>query len=161
MNVLEDSSPLEAQAFNYLSFGFLTLLNNFWTWLAVSLWRIPPPQPELLPPSDDRTDPAPEVSESVAVSGPNGTADVINGVTKGKFTLYYENDINRWECESEEALTEEWELGRWEWWDSWERLLKLRIGENENGWYTCQDLTALNGDVVKFWDGAVFMYGKI
>ncbi|TXG61698.1 hypothetical protein EZV62_013061 [Acer yangbiense] len=43
MNVLE--SPLEALAFNYLSFGFITAVNNLWTWVAVitaavSFWKI-------------------------------------------------------------------------------------------------------------------------
>ncbi|KAK3213339.1 hypothetical protein Dsin_018045 [Dipteronia sinensis] len=43
MNVLE--SPLEALAFNYLNFGFVTAVNNLWTWVAVitaavSFWRI-------------------------------------------------------------------------------------------------------------------------
>ncbi|XP_009611855.1 uncharacterized protein [Nicotiana tomentosiformis] len=43
MSALE--SPLEALAFNYLSFGLFTVVNNIWTWLAVitaafSFWRI-------------------------------------------------------------------------------------------------------------------------
>ncbi|XP_009780582.1 uncharacterized protein LOC107769213 [Nicotiana tabacum] len=43
MSALE--SPLEALAFNYLSFGLYTVVNNIWTWLAViaaafSFWRI-------------------------------------------------------------------------------------------------------------------------
>ncbi|OIT29914.1 PREDICTED: uncharacterized protein LOC109210714 [Nicotiana attenuata] len=43
MSALE--SPLEALAFNYLSFGLFTVVNNIWTWLAVitaafSYWRI-------------------------------------------------------------------------------------------------------------------------
>ncbi|XP_009608776.1 uncharacterized protein LOC107790985 [Nicotiana tabacum] len=54
MNALE--SPLEALAFSYLSFGFITIVNNVWTWVAVltaaiSFWRIktcstlPAPEP--------------------------------------------------------------------------------------------------------------------
>jgi hypothetical protein len=38
--------------------------------------------------------------------------------------------------------------------------LKLRNGENENGWYTCQDLTELNGNVVKIWDGGLRFVGS-
>ncbi|KAG2712727.1 hypothetical protein I3760_04G139200 [Carya illinoinensis] len=43
MNVLESS--LEALALDYLSLGFLTAVNNLWTWVAVltaavSLWKI-------------------------------------------------------------------------------------------------------------------------
>ncbi|KAG6389413.1 hypothetical protein SASPL_150881 [Salvia splendens] len=33
-------SPLEALAFNYLSYALLTAVNNIWAWLAVSFWRI-------------------------------------------------------------------------------------------------------------------------
>lgn len=165
MQVLEDSSPLDALAFNYqLSFGFLTFLNNLWTWLAFSFWKIPSPEPELLPPPSDKPDPVPDVSEpddadSVllpAVVIRNGAADDVDGVTKGKlkFALYYEDDIDR----SDGALTGEWEWEeregiRGEWWEGWERLLRMRRGESENGWYTCQDLTALNGNVVRLWDG--------
>ncbi|KAL0410383.1 UNVERIFIED_CONTAM: hypothetical protein Slati_3628000 [Sesamum latifolium] len=43
MNALD--SPLEALALNYLSYGFLTAVNNIWAWVAVitaavSFWRI-------------------------------------------------------------------------------------------------------------------------
>ncbi|KAI3447244.1 hypothetical protein Pfo_003909 [Paulownia fortunei] len=43
MNALD--SPLEALALNYLSYGFLTAINNIWAWVAVitaavSFWRI-------------------------------------------------------------------------------------------------------------------------
>ncbi|RDY10797.1 hypothetical protein CR513_04622, partial [Mucuna pruriens] len=156
---MNNVSPLEAQAFNYLSFGFLTLLNNFWTWLAVSFWRTQTPKPELPPPPDDPIPdpvavagpvPAPVPSPTVVLNGPNGALD---GVNKGKFTLYYEGER---ECQSEETITEEWEDwdGRGEWWESWERLLRMKQGENEKGWYTCQDLTVLNGSVVRLWDGA-------
>lgn len=164
MNVLEDSSSLDTLAFNYLSFRFLTLLNTLWTRLALSFSRIPSLKPELHLPSD-KPDPAQEVFGPHADSGPahvptvvvhNGAAGDVDGVTKGKlkFTLYYER-----ECESDVTLAgeSEWEWekreGRSEWWwDSWERVLRMRNGENENGWYTCQDLTALSGNVVKFWD---------
>ncbi|KAK7363338.1 hypothetical protein VNO77_05478 [Canavalia gladiata] len=162
-------SPLEAQAFNYLSFGLLTLLNNLWTRLALSLWWIRTFRSGFLPPSDDPVsepepaDPVPQDSDpdSTSVSAQacvptvvgNGAVDV-DGVTKGKFTLYYEEEIEK-ECESEETVTEEWEEieGRREWWENWERLLRMKVGENENGWHTCQDLTALNGSVVRLWDG--------
>ncbi|XP_061361776.1 uncharacterized protein LOC133305540 [Gastrolobium bilobum] len=168
MNILE-YSPLEPLAFNYLNFGFLTLLNNLLTRLAVTFWRIRAPKSELLPPSDDptseTTDPDPVVSEpDDAVREParvptvvgNGGADDVDGVTKGKFTLYYEDDK---EYESDETLTvtEVWDEkeGRSEWWDNWEKLLRMRMGENEDGWYTCQDLTSLNGNVVRLWDGGL------
>ncbi|XP_027368737.1 uncharacterized protein LOC113874721 [Abrus precatorius] len=148
-------SPLEAQAFNYLSFGFFTFLNNIWTRLALSFWRIPTPNSQLPPPSaQPEPDPNPDTSEPDAVSV-SGNVDV-DGVTKskGKFTLYYEDDG---ECSKDEMVTvteEDWEdrEGEREWWESWERVLRMRAGENEKGWYTCQDLTVLNGSVVKLWE---------
>jgi len=160
-------SPLEAQAFNYLTFAFIATLNNFWTWLAVTFWRIPTPKSEFLPPPDH---PIPGESDPVAVAGPacvpsptvvsNGPDIDIDGVRKGKFSLYYEGES---ECESEETVTvtEEWEEvdGEGEWWESWERLLRMRMGKNEKGWYTCQDLAALNGGVVRLWDGG-FRFGS-
>ncbi|CAK8563948.1 unnamed protein product [Lathyrus sativus] len=166
MNILEDS-PLEALAFNYLSFDFF---NNLWTWLAVIFWRIRTPNPELLPPSihdspSDKPDAVPELlvepchdNDNVPVRvHSNGVVNDVDGVTKGKmkFTSYYYEDdvdvVNR-KCNETLTLTAElWEdrEERLEW---WEKLLKTRTGENENGWYTCQDLTALNGNVVRFWE---------
>ncbi|XP_057422304.1 uncharacterized protein LOC130716125 [Lotus japonicus] len=162
---VSENSPVEALALNYLSFGFLSILNNFWTWLAFSFWnlRVHSTQPELLPiepgPStSDSSDPVPEVSGPDVMSAPvaaaSGGAVDVDGVTKGKlkFTLCYDTR----ECgESDGVLTEtataeEWEEEE-EW---WKRLLRMRRGEFQNGWYTCQDLTVLNGNVVRFWDGA-------
>lgn len=164
-------SPLEAQAFNYLSFGFLS---NFWTWLALTFWRTRTPTSELLPPPDD---PIHDESESDPVAVPARVpipfAVDVDGARKGKFTLCYEDEFER-ECET--TVTEERDGRGREWWESWETLLKLRRGENQNGWYTCQDLTALNGSVVRLWDGGfgfgtspqnpgtlqdVFLYGKL
>ncbi|ESW26548.1 hypothetical protein PHAVU_003G128400 [Phaseolus vulgaris] len=154
-------SPLEAQAFNYLTFAFITLLNSFFTWLAVTFWRIPPPKSEFLPPPDhpilDESDPV-AVAEPASVPSPtvvgNGPDVDIDGVRKGKFSFsfYYEGER---ECKREETVTEEWNEidGEGEWWERWERLLRMRMGENEKGWYTCQDLAALNGCVVRLWDG--------
>ncbi|KAE8724471.1 hypothetical protein F3Y22_tig00010526pilonHSYRG00014 [Hibiscus syriacus] len=68
---------------------------------------------------------------------------------------YYEEDIDG------ETTDTEWSEGdgnctegscggdRWE---SWERVLRLRKGET--GWYRYQDLTAINGNVVRLWDGS-------
>lgn len=185
MNVLD--STLEPLAFSYLSFGFLTVVNNLWTWVAVitaavSIWRIRAAgclRPELPPcnePSSNGSDPVREAmaSETVeerpqeaAVPAPvatmlvvgNGDADV-DGVTKGKFTLYYYEDDSQ--CESDTStVTEEWEEkesgkskgGKSEWWESWEKLLRARMGESE--WYMYQDLTELNGNVVRLWDSGL------
>ncbi|XP_057729859.1 uncharacterized protein LOC130945144 [Arachis stenosperma] len=155
MSLLEDSGNLEALTLNYFA------INNLWTWLAVitaalSFWkiRVSANSPHLTdlhavpqhPPHDHRDDP-PSVPTLVF-----GDVDV-DGPTKGKFTVYYEDDddVAR---ESHQELLTEWHGGcESEWWESWERLLKLRVGENQNGWYTWQDLTAINGNVVRLWDG--------
>lgn len=79
-----------------------------------------------------------------------GDGDV-DGVTKGKFTVYYEDEGER-EVE-EELLTETGECDggyKSEWWERWDKMLRTRSGEN--GWYKHQDLTELNGNVVRLWD---------
>lgn len=183
MNVLD--SNVEALAFNYLNFGLLTILNNLWTWVALltaalSFWKIRSAGCPKLKQSDPitlRPDPVNEplrppfeavTAETVApgekltavpVSG-NGVAEDVDGVRKGKFTVYYEeDDMQCRRGESNGLLTvtaEGWEEGREsEWWKRWEKVLRFRNGENENGWYTCQDLTELNGNVVRFWDGGL------
>lgn len=177
MNVLD--SNVEALAFNYLSFGLLAALNNLWTWLAVvtaalSFWKIrsagcprpnPNPNPEAQPsfgpnpvitPSEvtvEKTEPA----RQVAVT--NGVMEDVEGVRKGKFTVYYEEDM-QCTCEKREGLTvltawEEREGCETEWRKRWEMLLRLRNGESENGWYTWQDVTELNGNVVRLWDAGL------
>ncbi|KAI4344648.1 hypothetical protein L6164_011848 [Bauhinia variegata] len=87
----------------------------------------------------------------------------IDGVTKGKFTLYYEDDCRQ--CESDEwTVTEEWdckagsngckpELG-----ESWDKSLRLKMGENS--WYMYQDLTELHGNIVRFWDSGFGTFRK-
>ncbi|KAI4335170.1 hypothetical protein L6164_013840 [Bauhinia variegata] len=194
MNVFDSSSPLEALAFDYLSFGFLTIVNNLWTWVAVvtaavSFWRIRAAgcsRPEL-PARDDPTPngshPVTEVlmsesdnkvderrqEASVPAAAPatrpavSGDVDV-DGVTKGKFTVYYEDDCSQ--CESDEwTVTEEWEDCKAEsdgcksvLLVSWDKLLRLKMGENE--WYMYQDLTKINGNVVKFWDSRFGTFAK-
>ncbi|KAE8675982.1 Plant invertase/pectin methylesterase inhibitor superfamily protein [Hibiscus syriacus] len=85
-----------------------------------------------------------------------------DGATKGgmpKLTVYYYNDIGG-ENDDEGGTTEtEWcdgdkyrkeESCGGEWWEGWERVLKLRKGET--GWHRYQDLTAINGNVVRLWD---------
>ncbi|XLT86833.1 hypothetical protein HN873_008586, partial [Arachis hypogaea] len=179
MNVLD--SQVEALVFNYLTFGFLTLLNNFWTWLALltaalSFWKIRSsvcPEPEIGDPTRELVVEAaiPEavtpLVESAAVvdAAPLAVTEDVDGVRKGKFTVYYEEegDDEGAQCmrgEREGSLTLTLPLMAWreegcevEWWEKWERLLRLRNGVNEGGWYTCQDLTELNGNVVRLWDG--------
>lgn len=96
---------------------------------------------------------APVTSEPAMSVFSAGNGDV-DGVSRGKFTVYYEDDN---ECESVEELkgtSEECCDGNCglesEWWEKWDKMLKKRTGVS--GWYMYQDLTDLNGNVVKFWD---------
>ncbi|KAL4333488.1 hypothetical protein GQ457_07G039500 [Hibiscus cannabinus] len=183
MNQLLDSR-VEALAFNYVSFGIFTIVNNLWTWVAlitaaVSFWRIRAAgaATSSCSPSSSVIDrPIPEVEEKptaspvVPVSTPASVTETIvsqldcnDGVTKGgmpKLTVYYENafggesDIDGDTAETEwcngDGYCKEGSCGGGEWWESWERVLRLRKGET--GWYRYQDLTAINGNVVRLWD---------
>lgn len=112
---------------------------------------------------------SPTTSSSVAAAAPSSAPSLApeddDGVaTKGvKFAVYYESDDgeltvaeeNDGEEEEEEAAAEAEivvveEYSR-EWWESWERMLKMRSGEMS--WYRYQDMTEINGNVVKLWDG--------
>lgn len=192
MNLLLDSN-VEALAFNYLNFGLITILNNLWTWLAItaalSFWKI---RSSGCPKSLDPVKPDQSVSvsnvtspveikpdQSVLISTENVTSkteiqptlsdvsDDVDGVRKGKFTLYYKEDMqcefnkSSSNCYGQLPVVEGWEPEvEGEWWRCWEKVLRLRNGENENGWYTCQDLTELNGNVVKIWDGGLTFVGS-
>ncbi|CAJ2650005.1 unnamed protein product [Trifolium pratense] len=159
MNVLQNSPHAQALAFNNISLDFF---NNFWAWLAVIFWRIRTPKPELLKevlePCHDDDDDDDDNGGRPTTCVHSVSEDVV-GITKGKmkFTSYYyeddhhdHDDIGN-ECKKiDETLPEEL-LG---WWERWEKLLRTRTGENENGWYKCQDLTVFNGNVVRFWDDA-------
>ncbi|XP_020238304.1 uncharacterized protein LOC109817468 [Cajanus cajan] len=175
MNVLD--SNVEALAFNYLSFGLLTALNNLWTWLALltaalSFWKIrskPMPMPMPMPEAQTSTGPHPvaltptvvaleETKPLTRAAVRKGVTEDVDGGRKGKFTVYYEEDM-QCTCVGREgfstALEEREEGLETEWWKKWAGLLRLRNGESENGWYTWQDLTELNGNVVRLWDGGL------
>lgn len=171
MSVL--ASPLEPLAFDVVSFGLFAFVNNLWTWLAlvtaaVSFWRIRAaaessnakistaetvPEEEEEPPASSSSAAAPAASAPVASRSSEEDEGV---VTKGlKFTVYYENYEEG--DGGELTVTEELEGGGGdavevevmggEW---WERMLKLRNGEM--GWYRYQDLTEINGNVVRLWE---------
>ncbi|KAK4428805.1 hypothetical protein Salat_1180400 [Sesamum alatum] len=118
MNALD--SPLEALALNYLTYGFLTAVNNIWAWLAVitaavSFWRIralssaPVSTPRRSQDTASTSSAPPELDER-AVSEPatvstTGETQLSSsptktscptlereGSTKTKFSLYYEED---------------------------------------------------------------------
>ncbi|CAL0327865.1 unnamed protein product [Lupinus luteus] len=164
MNVLD--SLLQPLPFNYLTFTSNHLL---WTWLAlittaITFWKIRPSSPH--PKSQPDYNSVPTQTEPVITNPPLlkplVLTEDIDGVRKVKFRVYYEEDEVQCKCsendEKEELLTEtateDWneEEEELEW---WERVLRLRNGENENGWYTFQDLTELNGNVVRLWDGGL------
>ncbi|WJX24504.1 hypothetical protein P8452_13604 [Trifolium repens] len=176
MSFLLDSN-VEALAFNYLNFGLITILNNLWTWLALltaalSFWKIRssgcPKESTSVKVDSDVSNSAVSVKDITAETETpkkilTDVFDEVDGVRKRKFTMYYEDDM---QCELIESSSSCYDRllpvaeGELEWWKCWEKVLKLRNGENENGWYTCQDLTELNGNVVKIWDGGLRFVGS-
>lgn len=169
-------SPLEALAFNYLSFGFLTAANNVWAWIAVitaavSVWRIRASSPRcksLNRESSLLTSFSPSSSSSsefervgveteAEVSVPSTSAFSVfqtEGRTSGKFAVYYreaEEVEEELDCENDDidclddGVSREW-LG-----NGWEGTMKMRM--NGMGWYHYQDLTVLDGNVVRLWEG--------
>ncbi|KAK2645085.1 hypothetical protein Ddye_020280 [Dipteronia dyeriana] len=175
MNVLE--SPIEALAFNYLSFGFVTAVNNLWTWVAVitaavSFWRIKTaggstssysPKPDLHPqprndPNTTGSQPLPEISPVDSIIEPPAP-DAASSDTARKFTLYYHEE-EREESSTDGEITaviEEWgeeyyyyrdHIDECEEW--WERVMRVRV--TDMGWRRYQDSTVINGNVVRLWD---------
>ncbi|CAF2120609.1 unnamed protein product [Brassica napus] len=80
-----------------------------------------------------------------------------DGVTKGtKLTMYYEVDVDH----EERCVDGEGELptvnygggfgNSGEWWERWERVVKMRNGDDV--WYRYVELTVINGSVVRLWD---------
>ncbi|XP_044464691.1 uncharacterized protein LOC123195140 [Mangifera indica] len=172
MNMLE--SPLEALAFNYVSFGLFTVVNNLWTWIAVitaavSFWRIKTQVKPAAQPRNDRNISAsqavaeilPDESRSGVEPADSGRASPaspsvckvkdVEGVTKGKFTLYYYEEENEVESETKGVTVWEDNFNGGEW---WERMMRVR--RSEMGWYGYQDLTVVNGNVVRIWDECKF-----
>ncbi|KAF9680358.1 hypothetical protein SADUNF_Sadunf06G0112900 [Salix dunnii] len=181
-------SPIDALVFDYLNLGIFTIINNFWTWVAVitaavSFWRIraagaghgvvktleePSPssayierkntessQPETATSSSTTTATPKSVTEPAAPGSLSSSPSVFedNGVKKGKLVVYYYQDADRQnDCntddDGEEELTVFGELGGGL--TLWERMLRVRMGDH--GWYRCQDLTVINGNVVRLWD---------
>lgn len=188
MNVLH--SPLEASAFDYISFGIFT--DNLWTWIAVvaaavSFWRIknagssplfsvksetlssanhidrlrdvndPKPVVETSV-SESATQPLPLLTASSASSAPFESILEDDRVTRGKFVMYYEDEReSNGNVDDELTAIGEWRYGSGsdggygvgceEW---WERV--LRKSKGDLGWHRFQDLTAINGNVVRLWD---------
>ncbi|CAI0387561.1 unnamed protein product [Linum tenue] len=95
-----------------------------------------------------------EVQTEAPVSTPKTPAsspivcDDDDVVTKGKFVAYYREEV---EVEEEEVVGGGDNGGDGSGW--WETELRAWLGRGELGWYKYQDLTAINGNVVRLWDG--------
>lgn len=93
--------------------------------------------------------------------------DTTGGPTRGKFTVYYEDESEgevAWEGGVDDGGVAE--VGRGTggdyWCDNWEKVMRMRI-EGDMGWHRYQDLTVLDGNVVRLWDGcrdksSIFLY---
>lgn len=166
------------------------IFNNFWTWLAVLtagaisfFWTMkspvgkvspksdpvcfcnpdstkmvsPPLQPELLEVESDLTRNPIEGVKATTTAPLAPAVGSTDGVTRGKFMVYYyeerENMCNDDEFEKEyvDGHAELSWVNRWEW---------ERMGEDEMGLYSYQDLTVLNGNVVRLWDNSRRTFGS-
>ncbi|XP_038988096.1 uncharacterized protein LOC120112585 [Phoenix dactylifera] len=149
---------------------------SLWACLAVlaaalGLWRIravgsraeaslPPPTP---PPKLGPAEPAQAPAPAPAPAPPQCHVEDIS-TPKARFTAYYDS-CDRLDVEDDGDDEAEVDSGRevdgvsdgrapltapWEGF-GWEGLMVRRRGDL--GWYRYQDLTALNGSVVRLWDG--------
>ncbi|KAK8545269.1 hypothetical protein V6N13_066555 [Hibiscus sabdariffa] len=181
MNQTLDST-VEALTFNFASYGVFTLVNNLWTWVAVimaavSFWRMRATAATLScfeKPDDQK--PSTSITGRPEEKNPTLSASVgetsrvwplvcnDGGMTKGekfKWTVYYEDGDRETDDGGMDMTVAEWSKGDGgreekegsggggEW---WERVLKVRKGEMMC--YGYQDLTVLNGNVVRLWDGS-------
>ncbi|GLT98827.1 hypothetical protein SLE2022_163070 [Rubroshorea leprosula] len=115
----------------------------------------PPPPPSCVGHVEELSAVKEEPLTSWSWPGPDVTfpLECCDGVTKGrKFVLYYEDDegdMMAAEEEEDECSDQSGNGGTEEWWGSWEGVLTTRRGEME--WYRYQDLTVINGNVVRLW----------
>ncbi|EOA25844.1 hypothetical protein CARUB_v10019217mg [Capsella rubella] len=164
-------SPLEVLAFDYV-------FNNLWTWIAVvtaavSFWRIrattttttvirdngfiddsprEPPLPQATKAPRVKVTETKPPRVKVTETGDWSLLLCNDGVTKGKLTVYYEEEIEREIDEDDGEITDVKYGGgeSGEWWERWERVVKMRSGDE--GWYRYVDLAVINGSVVRLWD---------
>lgn len=176
MNALD--SPLEALAFNYLSFAFSTALNNIWAFVAVataavSFWKIRAASPAK---SSQRPDHHRRINEpgsavSTAAAAVNFVLEETDGccsnegrrrLRRGKFTVYYDESGGEEEQEEgDSTVADVHGEEECKWGGDWKRGLRMRNGEDLSlGWYRYQDLTVLDGNVVRLWDGDVDCGGR-
>ncbi|XP_019193174.1 PREDICTED: uncharacterized protein LOC109187442 [Ipomoea nil] len=162
MNTLD--SPVEALAFNYLRF------DKLWTWwvsvlaAAAGFWRIK--VPSLSPPSKPSSEPCqaaaarrPASSEPPSTAPrttvtPFSASEGVDGSTKGKFAAYFDCDdelAGGNDAESNGNGGGGGEVLVKDWYGCWERVMETRMGEM--GWYRYQDITVIDGNVVRLWEG--------
>ncbi|XP_004243685.1 uncharacterized protein [Solanum lycopersicum] len=162
-------SPVEALAFNYWSFDVV------WTWIAavvtaaITFWKIksssstlPTPEPALLTLASSQVE-LMRLSTERTCSTPASAVMLFDDAflvkeegTKGKVTVYF-NPEDEDECNGDDQeLGEEDKNDGVEWFENWEKLLKLRKGER--GWYCYQDMKLINGSIVRLWDGSKNSY---
>lgn len=155
-------SPLEALALRYSA----ALAGSVWAWLAIvfaalGLWRIRAV-------GSPSTQPDPAKKQAAAAPAPAPTASVgpakndlpplpnhrvaDNGdlsVTKGRYTAYFHAEVDGVEIEGEEAEESDGAFsdvdGEMTGTREWMR--------GDLGWHRYVDLTALDGSVVRLWDG--------
>ncbi|KAG6385367.1 hypothetical protein SASPL_154201 [Salvia splendens] len=88
-------SPLEALAFNYLSYALLTAVNNIWAWLAVSFWRIRIlSTPIAVVAVPERVEEIAAAEEAAPARAAPCVAAEGQGITKMKFSLYYAEEVD-------------------------------------------------------------------
>ncbi|KAB5552471.1 hypothetical protein DKX38_009782 [Salix brachista] len=115
-----------------------------------------PSQPETATSSTTTAATPKSVTEPAAPGSVSPSPSIFeeNGVKKGKLVVYFyqeddrQNDGNI-DDGGEEELTVFGDCGGEL--TLWERMLRVRMGDY--GWYRCQDLTVINGNVVRLWDG--------
>ncbi|CAN0913878.1 hypothetical protein LINGRAHAP2_LOCUS28196 [Linum grandiflorum] len=81
-------------------------------------------------------------------------------MTKGKFVTYYRETEEEEEVEEMSGDGEEDGGGGGGGEGLWEAEVRLKMREGM-GWYRYQDLTAINGNVVRLWDGVRSGDGEI
>ncbi|XP_047309035.1 uncharacterized protein LOC124912455 [Impatiens glandulifera] len=166
----QDSPVFEALALNYLTFGFQTLANSLWAWItvittaaAVTFWgtntttAAAADSPQDLPP----TTTVPEDEQycrlaSTSTSAPDPasifSADcdtTIERTTSGKFAVYFAVEEEEMHFEEQRENWADSSFGKLSM-EEWEERLKMRM---DFSWYRFQDLTVIDGNVVKVWGG--------
>ncbi|OVA12347.1 hypothetical protein BVC80_1799g41 [Macleaya cordata] len=158
MDVLE-YSQVEALILTYVSFGFFTTVNSFWTLVAVltaaiSFWRIRAVGSISLPHKSDGSPSFYDIktqdqSEDLVVEEEEeeeeGVLQVCSSCSSSSvgYSAVIEDGTVKGNRDQVYGYYGEF---------SWEQILQVRMrSTGDLGWYGCQDLTSLNGSVVKLW----------